>query len=81
MSAPTPESLQTLILTTLASSSSGSIDDSRDLQTGEGSKLGPVETQLVLKGVLDSLLSREVCPIASQTQGEDADADSADDRI
>jgi hypothetical protein len=62
MAVPTAESLQALVLSTLDSWSSGSIDDSRELQSSDGSKLGPGEAQAVLKGVLDSLLSREVSP-------------------
>ncbi|KAI9636126.1 phenylalanine-tRNA ligase [Dioszegia hungarica] len=60
MAVPLAESLQALVLSTLDSSSSGSIDDSRELQSSDGSKLGPGEAQAVLKGVLDSLLSREM---------------------
>lgn len=64
MSTPTPESLQPLILNALDQSSTGTIDDSRQLIGPNGQPVGPGEVQIVVKGVLDSLASREVSLVA-----------------
>lgn len=60
-----PEEVQAYVLRTLDAAPSGSIPDSRQLRfpssTGEVS-LGEGAAQEALKGALDSLASREVCP-------------------
>ncbi len=58
---PQPEALQPYILHSLAISSTGSIPDSRQLEYN-GVKLESGEEQGVVKSVLDSLASKEVCP-------------------
>lgn len=55
-----PEYLQSAVLSALASSPDGTIEDTRELSTAEGGKLGPGDAQNVVRGVLDSLWSREV---------------------
>lgn len=59
MTAPPPEVLQATILNTLATNSSGDIPDTREL-TYNGFKIGGGEVQERVKGVLDSLWSKEV---------------------
>ena len=56
---PSIEDIQSQILSTLASSSSGSIPDTRQLEH-DGVTLQSGEQQAVVKSVLDSLASREV---------------------
>jgi len=56
---PSAETLQSHVLNALASSPDGSIPDTRQLEYS-GAKLGSGEEQAVLKGVLDSLASKEV---------------------
>ena len=59
MSIPAPEVLQASILNTLATNESGSIQDTREIVIN-GGKLVGAEQQGAVKGVLDSLLSKEV---------------------
>lgn len=59
MSLPPPEVVQAYILNTLSTNGSGSIDDSRTI-TYNGAELRSAEEQAVVRGVLDSLWSKEV---------------------
>ena len=59
MSLPAPEVLQAAILNTLATSAQGEIGDSREIVVN-GEKMSSPEQQAVVKGVLDSLWSKEV---------------------
>jgi hypothetical protein len=63
-SGPTSEQVQALLLNTLDSLSSSSTLDSRELvlklEDGSETKFNEGDNQVLLKGVLDSLLSREV---------------------
>lgn len=67
--AATSEQVQSLLLNTLDSLPSSSTLDSRDLvlKLEDGSEVRFIEgdSQVLLKGVLDSLLSREVCFLQS----------------
>ena len=62
MSVPSSEALQTQLLNTLDSSSSGSIPDTRQLEHN-GVKLASSEDQGAVKSVLDSLASKEVSQV------------------
>lgn len=59
MSLPPAEVLQATILNTLSTNASGSIEDTRTI-TYNGKELRSAEEQGVVKGVLDSLWSKEV---------------------
>jgi hypothetical protein len=59
MSLPPPEVVQAYILNTLSTNGTGTIDDSRTI-TYNGAELRSAEEQAVVKGVLDSLWSKEV---------------------
>jgi hypothetical protein len=59
MSLPAPEVLQATILNTLATNETGSIQDTRTI-TYNGSELRSADEQVAVKGVLDSLWSKEV---------------------
>lgn len=58
-SVPSPEALQSLVLNTLASSSAGTIPDTREL-ANNGVKLQSLDAQNAVKSVLASLESKEV---------------------
>ena len=69
MPGPTSEQVQSLVLNTLDSIPSGSKLDSRDLtlkfEDGSEVAFNEGDNQVLLKGVLDSLFSREVSKIVN----------------
>ena len=69
MPGPTSEQVQSLVLNTLDSIPSGSKLDSRDLtlkfEDGSEVAFNEGDNQVLLKGVLDSLFSREVSKIGN----------------
>jgi len=69
MPGPTSEQVQSLVLNTLDAIPSGSKLDSRDLtlklEDGSEVAFNEGDNQVLLKGVLDSLFSREVSKVGS----------------
>lgn len=62
MAAPSTEAVQSLVLNTLSTSASSVSSNDLVLQTAEGKEVKFLEgdDQVLLKGVLDSLASKEV---------------------
>jgi len=56
---PSPEVVQAFILNTLSANPNGTIPDSREISYN-GRELRTAEEQAVVKGVLSSLVSKEV---------------------
>lgn len=65
MSLPNPEALQPLILSLLASSSDGTIPDTRKIEYN-GVDLFTSDEQAVVRAALDSLASKEVGGLSEQ---------------
>jgi hypothetical protein len=76
MPGPTSEQVQSLVLNTLDAIPSGSKLDSRDLtlklEDGSEVAFNEGDNQVLLKGVLDSLFSREVSRVVHTVLAEEA---------
>jgi hypothetical protein len=69
MSLPNPEALQPLILSLLASSSDGTIPDTRKIEYN-GVDLFTSDEQAVVRAALDSLASKEVSRVLSSDKDD-----------